>query len=42
MFINGKESCFINLKDHKVNFSNNPKNRLLNPQEKMNFAESVK
>ena len=25
MFINGKNSCFITLKDHKPNFSNHPK-----------------
>ena len=30
MFINGKNSCFITLKDHKSNFLNNPKTRLLN------------
>ena len=31
MFINGKNNCFITLKDHKANFLNNPKTRLLNP-----------
>ena len=31
MFINGKNSCFITLKDHKPNFLNNAKTRLLNP-----------
>ena len=31
MFINGKSNCFITLKDHKENFLNNPKIRLLNP-----------
>ena len=31
MFINGKNNCFITLKDHKTNFLNNPKTRLLNP-----------
>ena len=31
MFINGKNNCFITLKDHKENFLNNPKTRLLNP-----------
>ena len=41
MFINGKNNCFITLKDHKENFLNNPKTRLLN-QQKMDLAESVK
>ena len=31
MFINGKNNCFISLKDHKPNFQNHPKVRLLNP-----------
>ena len=31
MFINGKNNCFITLKDHKANFLNNLKTRLLNP-----------
>ena len=31
MFINGKNNCFIPLKDHKANFLNNLKTRLLNP-----------
>ena len=31
MFINGKNNCLITLKDHKANFLNNPKTRLLNP-----------
>ena len=31
MFKNGKNKCFITLKDHKPNFLNNPKTRLLNP-----------
>ena len=31
MFINGKNNCFITPKDHKANFLNNPKTRLLNP-----------
>ena len=31
MFMNGSKSCFITLKDHKPNFLNNPKVRLLNP-----------
>ena len=29
--VNGKQSCFITLKDHKPNFQNNPNARLLNP-----------
>ena len=29
--INGTGNCFITLKDHKENFSNNPKTRLINP-----------
>ena len=31
MFINDKNSCFITLKDHKANFLNNLKTRLLDP-----------
>ena len=31
MFINGKNNCFSTLKDHKENFLNIPKTRLLNP-----------
>ena len=31
MFINGKQNCFIRLKDHKPNSQNNPTVRLLNP-----------
>ena len=31
MFVNGSNSCFITLKDHKPNFLSNPKVRLLNP-----------
>ena len=31
MFINGKNNCFITLKDHKANFLKNSKTRLLNP-----------
>ena len=31
MFVNGSNSCFITLEDHKSNFLNNPKVRLLNP-----------
>ena len=31
MFVNGKQDCFITLKDHKPNFQNNPTVRLLNP-----------
>ena len=30
MFVNGKQNCFITLKDHKPNFPNNPTVRLLN------------
>ena len=29
--INAKNDCFITLKDHKENFANNPKTRLINP-----------
>ena len=31
IFVNGKQNCFITLKDHKPNFQNNPTVRLLNP-----------
>ena len=31
MSINGKQNCFITLKDRKPNFQNNPTVRLLNP-----------
>ncbi len=31
MQVNGTNSCFITLKDHKENFENNPKTRLINP-----------
>ena len=31
MFVNGKQNCFITLKDHKPNFKNNPTVRFLNP-----------
>ena len=31
MFIKGKSNCLITLKDHKANFLNNLKTRLLNP-----------
>lgn len=31
MEINAKNQCFITLKDHKENFLNNPKTRLINP-----------
>ena len=34
MFVNGSNSCFISFKDHKPNFLNNPKVRLLNPAKK--------
>ena len=30
MLKNGKNECFITLKDHKPNFKNNPKVRLIN------------
>ena len=29
--VNGKEECFITLKDHKQNFENNATTRLINP-----------
>ena len=29
--VNGKEECFIALKDHKLNFENNATARLINP-----------
>ena len=32
MLTNGKNECFITLKDHKPNFKNNPKVRLINPE----------
>ena len=31
MLTNGKNKCFITLKDHKPNFKNNSKVRLINP-----------
>ena len=31
MLTNGKNECFITLKDHKPNFKNNPKAKLINP-----------
>ena len=31
MLTNGKNQCFITLKDHKPNFKNNLKVRLINP-----------
>ena len=31
MLMNGKNECFITLEDHKPNFKNNPKVRLINP-----------
>ena len=31
MFVNGKQNCFIALKDQKPNFQNNPTVRLFNP-----------
>ena len=31
MEVNARNNCFITLKDHKENFQNNPKTRLINP-----------
>ena len=31
MFLNGSNSCFVTLENHKLNFLNNPKVHLLNP-----------
>ena len=31
ILVNGHDKCFISLKDHKPNFTNNPKTRLINP-----------
>ena len=31
MHVNGTNQCFVTLKDHKENFENNPKTRLINP-----------
>ena len=31
MEVNAKNECFITLKDHKENFANQPKTRLINP-----------
>ena len=31
ILVNGHDECFISLKDHKPNFTNNPKTRLINP-----------
>ena len=31
MLTNGKDNCFITLRDHKPNFQNNPKTKLINP-----------
>ena len=31
ILVNGHNKCFISLKDHKPNFTNNPKTRLINP-----------
>ena len=31
-FINGKNNCFITMKDHKENFLNNPKTRQINQE----------
>ena len=33
MLENGKNGCFITLNNHKPNFKNNPKVRLINPVE---------
>ena len=33
MLANGKNGCFITLNNHKPNFKNNPKVRLINPVE---------
>ena len=34
MFINGKNNCFMTLKEHKENFLSNPENHQLNPAKK--------
>ena len=39
--VNGKQNCFITLKNHKLNSQNNPTVRLLNSP-KMNPVELVK
>ena len=31
ILVNGHNECFISLKDHKLNFINNPETRLVNP-----------
>ena len=36
MLTNGKNECFIKLKDQKPNFKNNLKTRLINPAKKQN------
>ena len=41
MEINAKNDCFITLKDHKENFANNPKTRLINPAKKRNRTNPV-
>ena len=41
MSVNGRQNCFIILKDHKPNFQNNPTVRLLNKAKK-NSVELVK
>ena len=38
MEINTRNDCFIILKDHKENFENNPKTRLINPAKKRGRA----
>ena len=34
MLTNGKNECFITLKDRKPNFKNNPKATVINPAKK--------
>ena len=41
MFVNGKQNCFITLKDHKPNFQSNPTVKLLNKAKK-NSVQLVK
>ena len=31
ILVNSRNECFISLKDHKLNFINNPETRLINP-----------
>ena len=42
MFVNGKQNCFITLKDHMPHFQNSTTVRLLNPPKKINTVELVK